>query len=126
MTVDNIVIAYDELPENVRNRTATLTLTDGASSIELKLTQDKNASTATIEKQTAKAYPAIFDTQLNIELPDNAQMVEIIGVSGNTVHKGQTTGNSVLTIDGTAFAPGAYIIKIDTATDPIMLKAIKR
>ena len=126
MTVDNIVIAYDELPENVRNRTATLTLTDGASSIELKLTQDKNASTATIEKQTAKAYPAIFDTQLNIELPDNAQMVEIIGVSGNTVHKGQTTGNTVLTIDGTAFAPGAYIIKIDTATGPIMLKAIKR
>ena len=126
MTVDNIVVAYDELPEGVASRTATLTLTDGASSITLKLTQDKTSSVTAIEEQAAKVYPTIFDSRLNVVLPDDAQSVEIIGIAGNSVYKTTTDGQQTLTVDGSQLAPGAYIIRIGTTSKPVMLKAIKR
>lgn len=126
LTVDNIVVAYDELPEGVASRTATLTLTDGASSITLKLTQDKTSSVTVIEEQAAKVYPTIFDSRLNVVLPDDAQSVEIIGIAGNSVYKTTTDGQQTLTVDGSQLAPGAYIVRIGTTSKPVMLKAIKR
>ena len=126
LTVDNIVVAYDELPESVASRTATLTLTDGASSITLKLTQDRISSVTVIEEQAAKVYPTIFDSRLNVVLPDDTQSVEIIGIAGNSVYKTTTDGQQTLTVDGSQLAPGAYIVRIGTTSKPVMLKAIKR
>ena len=120
------MVAYDELPEGVASRTATLTLTDGASSITLKLTQDKTSSVTAIEEQAAKVYPTIFDSRLNVVLPDDAQSVEIIGIAGDSVYKTTTDGQQTLTVDGSQLAPGAYIIRIGTTSKPVMLKAIKR
>ena len=126
MTVDNITVGYDDLPAGITTRTATLTLTDGASTLALKLTQDKNSATAAVERPEARLYPSVFDTELNIVLPDNARTVEIISVSGNIVHKEAVDGRTAMTVDGSQFAPGVYIVRIVTESSAIILKAAKQ
>lgn len=44
LTVDTIKVEYDRLPEGVEERSAKLTLTDGASSLELELIQNNMSS----------------------------------------------------------------------------------
>ena len=85
-----------------------------------------NLKIASIEEQAAKVYPTIFDSRLNVVLPDDAQSVEIIGIAGNSVYKTTTDGQQTLTVDGSQLAPGAYIVRIGTTSKPVMLKAIKR
>lgn len=126
MTVDNIVVQYDALPSTVSSRTATITLTDGASTLDLKLTQTKSSSAATIEQTSAAVYPSIFDNILNVTLPGNAQHIDIIDISGNVVFSTSAAGQTSLSIDGSQFTPGVYLIKISTADTTEVLKAIKQ
>ena len=126
MTVDNIVVQYDALPSTVSSRTATITLTDGASTLDLKLTQTKSSSAATIEQTSAAVYPSIFDNILNVTLPGNAQHIDIIDISGNVVFCTSADGQTSLSIDGSQFTPGVYLIKISTTDTTEVLKAIKQ
>ena len=126
MTVDNIVVQYDALPSTVSSRTATITLTDGASTLDLKLTQTKSSSAATIEQTSAAVYPSIFDNILNVTLPGNAQHIDIIDISGNVVFSTSAAGQTSLSIDGSQFTTGVYLIKISTTDTTEVLKAIKQ
>lgn len=127
LTVDTLTVAYDQMPENMSTRTATLTLTDGASTMQLHLTQDISSSAVEIETSRTTVYPSVFSTQLQISLPDDAALVEMFGISGTPVYRQAVTGQTVLTVDGTRFAPGAYIVRVTTASGgQSMAKAIKR
>lgn len=63
MTVDTLKFAYDALPAGQTSRTATLTLTDGASTLALTVTQSGESGIEAVDAAAATPSDEIYDLQ---------------------------------------------------------------
>ena len=126
MTVDNIEVAYDALPEDTESRTATLTLTDGLSTLDLQIEQTKQGGVVFSEANAAAIVPSVFSDSFSVRLPDDAVSVEIYNSTGSLLNRLNAVGERELRIDGTTLTKGMYLVKVTTSGGETTLKAIKR
>lgn len=127
LTLDEISIEYDALPNNVSERSATFTFTDGASSLDVVLFQSSNAAIhATTQKNELKIVPTLFNNSFTVMLPERGETIEITDISGKCVYKLNATDQTAIDIDSSAFAKGIYFIKTVVNGKPCIVKGIKR
>lgn len=123
LTVDDIHIAYDALPAGIDERTGTLTLTDGASTLDIRVTQSRATGISTVADSVdgLTVFPSVFADSFGVYGLNAGDSVTVYSLSGATVWSGRATDTS-LRVDASAFAPGVYII----ATPAKAIKAVKK
>ncbi len=126
LTVDTLTIAYDQLPPEMTRRTATITLTDGISQVDVELVQQALSHVDSRKEAEIKIIPTLFHNEFAIELPNKAKSIAIIDASGRVVKQIDCTQIGRKLIDSSSFSRGLYIIKVETATKSYMLKGIKQ
>ncbi len=123
MTVDDLHIRYDALPANMTEREGKLTLTDGASTMDIVVKQSNKAGATdiTAEATTPGVFPGVFTDSFRVYGVTEGTPVTVYNVSGNIVY--QTTANgSQVAVNAATFAPGIYLINAGGHT----VKAIKK
>lgn len=125
MTVDEITIAYDALPQGSASRTATLTFTDGVTAVDVEVIQEPGDGIAAVGTPRLTVSPSLASTSLSAGLPEGCTAVEIFSASGNSVYRTETEANS-LSVDVSGFMPGVYIVKAIAPDGISTAKFIKR
>ncbi len=123
LTVDTLRLEVDPLPE-ATTRTGHLTLTDGASTLALTVTQKGGmggVGQLDTESSTLLASPSPFTGSFTLSGLTPDEEVTISAVSGQTMIRFHAKDTKV-EIDGSAWAPGLYIV----TTRGRMLKLIRR
>ncbi len=122
-TVDDIHIVYDALPAGVTERTGTLTLTDGASTLEIHLTQSRSSGINSVAETVSDltVFPSVFTDSFGVYGLTSGDKVTVYSLAGEVVWNGRASDTS-LKIDASAFAPGRYIV----ATPTKAVKAVKK
>lgn len=123
MTVDDIHIRYDALPAGMTSREGKLTLTDGASTLDIVVKQSNKSGVAdmTAEAAAPGVFPAVFTDSFRVYGLGEGADVTVYSISGSAVHHAIATDGSV-SVDASAFTPGVYLIHTPGHT----LKAIKK
>ena len=124
MTVDELVIAYESLPNDVDEREAIITVTDGVTSVEIPVIQTKSSSISNIDAEEFAVYPALVNSQMTVTLPSNAKILEIYSAAGCCLYKANVQGGEIL-VDCSAFPRGLVIVKLLTGSDCKVAKVIK-
>lgn len=124
MTVDDIHIRYDALPAGVSRREGTLTVTDGASTLDIRVIQSvDNAGIDTVEADAApRVFPAVFTDSFRITGLSEGSAVTVYNINGTAVHSATASERGSMQVDAGDFAPGVYLIHTGTHT----LKAVKK
>lgn len=123
MTVDDIHIAYDALPAGVEERTGTLTLTDGASTLDIRVVQNRATGISAVADSVTDltVFPSVFTDSFGVYGLNAGDTVTVYSLGGAVVWSGSASDTS-LRIDASAFAPGVYIV----ATPAKAVKAVKK
>lgn len=123
LTVDTLAIAYDALPVGIDERTGTLTLTDGASTLDIKVTQSRSSGISSVAETISDltVFPAVFTDSFGVYGLEEGDKVTVYNLSGQVVWNGRATDTS-LKIDASGFAQGVYIV----ATPTKAVKAVKK
>lgn len=114
MTVDDIHIEYDALPAGVESRTGTLTLTDGASTLDIVVEQSVDTSVDAIDGDMAgdiSVFPTIFTDTVGVYGVKAGDVVAMYNLAGATVTSAVATDDRVM-FDGLAVPRGAYVIVV--------------
>lgn len=109
LTVDNIHIEADPLPEGVTRREGTLTLTDGASLLPIKVVQSVDASVSAVvtDRGEFRIYPTVVADSFMAKDADGP--IEVFSLSGDKVIETECEAGTA-TVDVSALAPGAYVV----------------
>lgn len=122
LTVDTLKIAYDRLPDGMTSRRGTLTLTDGASTLDIHVTQTGEGAAGRIEADgVLRAGPSPFGPTLAVSGLVPGKPMTVISASGQTMAAVSPSGPT-LTLATEAWPPGVYII----SQGKQRTKAIKR
>lgn len=119
MTVDDLTIAFDALPEGTTSRTGTLTVTDGASTLTLTAEQstDNPGSTGISAVTTSLDGKLSADTSTPGIITVNAPAPFTLYTLGGSVAATGPAGTTTLSTP--SLAPGAYLLR--TATSALKL-----
>ncbi len=110
LTVDTLKIAFDRLPQGIDSRRGTLTLTDGATSLDIHVTQTGNGGVAAIAtSDSLKVWPSPFGSTLSIDGLCPGKPLVVTSAAGHTM---LTTNPATATIeaDTDTWPSGIYII----------------
>ncbi len=104
-------------------RTGTLTLTDGASTLEIHLTQSRSSGINSVAETVSDltVFPSVFTDSFGVYGLTSGDKVTVYSLAGEVVWNGRASDTS-LKIDASAFAPGIYIV----ATPTKAVKAVKK
>lgn len=97
MTVDNLQIAYDALPENIEEREGNLNVTDGVTSMNVKVIQKKKGSSA-------------IDCLLELSGQGNDGIVKVYNMQGVLVGTYINSGDRE-DLDSLSLPSGVYILR---------------
>lgn len=124
MTVDDIHIECDPLPDAVEQRTGKLTLTDGASTLEIPVVQTKqnSAEDVTIGEQAPVAFPSVFTDVVRVYGLEAGAEATAYTAAGVAVWQGTVGGDGMVEIDGTSFPRGIIVVTDGTSA----VKAVKK
>ena len=125
MTVDDLTVTCEALPKGMDERTAVLTLTDGVTSIEIPVVQQKSSSVSALQSDEFAVYPALVGNEMTVKLPADAESVEIYSAAGSLLYKAETAGGETV-VDCSAFPQGLMIVKAVTGSGCKMAKAVKK
>ena len=126
LTVDDIRIAYDALPSELSSRSATFTLTDGLSTLDLVLEQTVTSGvSATIKDSEVKAFPSVFSAGFTIVAPEIIDSVDLFDAAGRKVAH-YAPADKTLNVDGSGLARGIYFVKVTASGQSEVLKVVKR
>ena len=123
MTVDDIHIECDALPAGTDERTGTLTLTDGASTLDIRVVQSRSSGISSIVDSVAEptVFPSVFTDSFDVYGLNAGDSVTVFSLTGAMIWSGRASDSS-LRIDASAFAPGVYVV----ATPTKAIKAVKK
>lgn len=126
LTVDDIKVAYDALPADLSSRSATFTLSDGLSSLDLVLEQTVTSGvSATIKASDVKAFPSVFSAGFTIAAPESIDSADLFDAAGRRVAHYEAA-DKTLNVDGAGLARGIYFVKVTSAGETNVLKVVKR
>ena len=123
MTVDDIHIEYDALPDGVSSRSGVLTVTDGASELHINVVQSRSTEIADLNANTdkPKLFPEIFTDVVRVYGVNAGDEVKVVSLSGQILFSGQAKDN-MIQIQTSSFPAGMCIVTVND----IALKGIKR
>lgn len=124
MTVDDIHVQCDPLPADLTFRRGKLTLTDGASYLEIPVEQsgESGVSTEIALPQTLTAFPAMFTDTVRIYGAAAGSLVSIHSTAGALLWQGTVPASGVLEVSAESFPRG--VVVISSGSDAI--KAVKK
>lgn len=106
-TVDTLKIAFDKLPDGLTERTGHITLTDGASTLTLTVTQSKS-----LEVQTAVStcFQAIQRNDIiEVKGVDLREYISVYSISG-AMMLDVKPAETEMTVDSSSWPPGVYVL----------------
>lgn len=125
LTVDKLLIESDAKPENIKERTAHIKLTDGITELTLNVHQSKiSGITSVSTDSSAEATAAFVNGQLEIETPREAT-VAVSSIDGKRIFAADARAGKS-TIDAISWPAGIYIVNIAENSKFHSIKLIKK
>lgn len=124
MTVDDIHVKCDPLPANLTERSGKLTITDGASSLDIVVEQTATSeiTNVALEVSGPMAFPSQFTDIVRLYGMNPGNDVSAYAVSGALLWKGSVNADGMAEILTGTFPRGIVIFTDGTST----IKAIKK
>lgn len=128
LTLDTIKIAYDALPENISERTAFISLSDGVQTVKVQIIQ--NRSNVGIDANVSEKnliYPTLFTSEFTVNLPENSKRIDVYDLSGRLVFvKNVSPNETKQVITTTQWTKGTYLIAVESESGRRIVKGIKK
>ena len=124
MTVDDIHVECDPLPANVTERSGKLTITDGASSLDINVEQTATSGITNVALEVSRptAFPSQFTDMVRIYGLKPGSEATACTVSGALLWQGTVNADGMAEIRTGSFPRGIVIFTDGTST----VKAIKK
>ncbi|MBD5368854.1 MAG: PKD domain-containing protein [Bacteroides sp.] len=124
MTVDDIHVECDPMPAGVTHRTGKLTVTDGASSLDILVEQSGSSSITNVALEVSKpvAFPSQFTDVVRVYGLNAGTVASAYTVSGTLLWQGTVSAEGMVEINADSFPCGVVLFTDGSST----VKAIKK